>query len=156
MGPPTPPSRNTAPNPTNCATKWGTPLLDSSMMYKLCYNRLSGCVSQSSLLMALLGELPLTEGSTVKMEGKVAYTSQEAWIFSSSIKQNILFGQPFHEERYKKVLKSTALADVRFFANILFNCPRIISPLCDQVLPVLLLSLHIVSDLYSHCIIIVF
>ncbi|KAK2183850.1 hypothetical protein NP493_294g01035 [Ridgeia piscesae] len=66
---------------------------------------------KSSLLMALLGELPLREGSTVKLEGKVAYTSQESWIFSASVRQNILFGQPFDKERYETAIRAAALTN---------------------------------------------
>ena len=68
--------------------------------------------------MALLGELPMTEGSTVKLEGKVAYTSQESWIFSASVRQNILFGQPFEKEHYESVIKAAALTNVRLMDDL--------------------------------------
>ena len=66
---------------------------------------------QSSLLMALLGELPLSEGK-VKVNGKVAYVSQQPWVFSASVRQNILFGQKYDKERYIRAIKAAALSRV--------------------------------------------
>ena len=37
------------------------------------------------------------------------YASQEAWIFAGSLRQNVLFGQPYEAERYSKVIKACAL-----------------------------------------------
>ncbi|KAG6891081.1 hypothetical protein C0995_014171 [Termitomyces sp. Mi166 len=39
----------------------------------------------------------------------VAYAAQESWVQNETIKQNILFGAPFDEERYKKVLYQCSL-----------------------------------------------
>ncbi|KAG6840729.1 hypothetical protein H0H93_004538 [Arthromyces matolae] len=36
--------------------------------------------------------------------GGVAYAAQESWVLNASIKDNILFGAPFDEDRYNKVL----------------------------------------------------
>ncbi|XP_043470090.1 probable multidrug resistance-associated protein lethal(2)03659 [Leptopilina heterotoma] len=58
---------------------------------------------KSSLLHAILRELPLTEGK-LRVSGKIAYVSQEAWIFASSIRQNILFGRPMDRKRYEAVI----------------------------------------------------
>jgi len=33
------------------------------------------------------------------VDGSVAYVAQQAWIFNASVKDNILFGLPFEEER---------------------------------------------------------
>lgn len=63
---------------------------------------------KSSLLQVILKELPLVNGS-VKTCGSIAYAAQEAWLFTGSIRQNILFGQPFDNERYNKVIKVCAL-----------------------------------------------
>lgn len=51
----------------------------------------------------LLGELPLKEGSMDLDGASLAYSSQEPWLFVATVKQNILFGQPFDKERYWKV-----------------------------------------------------
>lgn len=63
---------------------------------------------KSSLLQAILQELPLSEGF-LDVRGVISYASQEPWIFSSSIKQNIIFNSPIDEDRYKQVLKVCAL-----------------------------------------------
>jgi ABC-type multidrug transport system, ATPase and permease components len=60
------------------------------------------------LLHAILKELPLISGSII-IEGTVSYASQEPWLFTGSVQQNILFGQPMNLERYKKVVSVCAL-----------------------------------------------
>ncbi|KAK4317272.1 hypothetical protein Pmani_011632 [Petrolisthes manimaculis] len=72
---------------------------------------------KGSLLNAILGELPAKSGS-IKLQGKVAYASQEPWVFSGSMRQNILFGQPYHEKKYNEVLRVCALeTDLDQFPN---------------------------------------
>lgn len=61
--------------------------------------------------MALLGEIALTKGE-VKVQGSVAYASQQAWVFSASVRQNITFGQPFDAVKYKRVIEAAALVKV--------------------------------------------
>lgn len=78
--------------------------------FKINFGSMLGIVGQvgsgkSSLLQVMTKELPVTSGF-FKLVGKIAYTSQEPWIFSSSIRQNILFGQPFNQERQIYFLKS--------------------------------------------------
>ena len=63
---------------------------------------------KSSLLMALLGEMPNQTG-TVSIEGKIGYTAQQPWVFSGTLRNNILFGQPYERIRYERVIKNCAL-----------------------------------------------
>ena len=63
---------------------------------------------QSSILNVILGELVPTEGSC-EVKGRIAYASQEPWIFSATIRQNILCGSNYDPQRYKKVIKASAL-----------------------------------------------
>lgn len=52
--------------------------------------------------------MPTTQGK-IRVNGTLSYASQEPWVFSGSVRQNILFGQPFDTERYWNVLKACAL-----------------------------------------------
>ncbi|XP_062380409.1 ATP-binding cassette sub-family C member 5 [Sardina pilchardus] len=63
---------------------------------------------KSSLLSALLGQMTLLEGS-VAVNGGYAYVSQQAWILNNSLRENILFGNEYNEEKYQAVLESCCL-----------------------------------------------
>ncbi|KAB8233152.1 putative ABC bile acid transporter [Aspergillus alliaceus] len=81
---------------------------------------------KTSLLMALLGEMKLLEGSIHLPGGtvsrtelpihpqsglmeSVAYCAQEAWLVNDTIKGNIVFASPFDQRRYNAVVKACAL-----------------------------------------------
>lgn len=80
---------------------------------------------KTSLLMALLGEMTLLEGSVsipgghsreeLKVDPEtgltesIAYCAQQAWLVNDTIKQNILFASPYDELRYKNVITACAL-----------------------------------------------
>ena len=66
---------------------------------------------QSSVLSALLGELPPSQGK-VSVLGKIAYVSQQPWLFPGTVKSNILFGKKYEKEWYEKVIKACALKKV--------------------------------------------
>ncbi|KAF7814161.1 ABC transporter C family member 8-like [Senna tora] len=63
---------------------------------------------KSSLLYAILGEIPKTSGN-VKVCGTLAYVSQTSWIQSGTIRDNVLFGKPMDKARYENALKVCAL-----------------------------------------------
>lgn len=42
-------------------------------------------------------------------EGGIAYAAQESWVLNSTIKENIIFGAEFDEQRYKKVIHQCCL-----------------------------------------------
>ncbi|OMO66295.1 hypothetical protein COLO4_30639 [Corchorus olitorius] len=63
---------------------------------------------KSSILHAMLGEIPKVSG-TVILSGSIAYVSQTSWIQSGTIRDNILYGKPMEEERYRRAIKSCAL-----------------------------------------------
>ncbi|KAH9380804.1 hypothetical protein HPB48_020242 [Haemaphysalis longicornis] len=63
---------------------------------------------KSSMLSSLLGDMVKLKGS-VTINGTVAYCPQQAWIQNASVKSNIIFGQPFDQERYEQVIEACAL-----------------------------------------------
>uniref|UniRef100_A0A4W2CZ23 Cystic fibrosis transmembrane conductance regulator n=1 Tax=Bos indicus x Bos taurus TaxID=30522 RepID=A0A4W2CZ23_BOBOX len=65
---------------------------------------------KSSLLRALLGELPPSQGK-VSVHGRIAYVSQQPWVFPGTVRSNILFGKKYEEERYEEVIKACALEE---------------------------------------------
>eukprot|EP00466_Bigelowiella_natans_P015595 jgi/Bigna1/33998/e_gw1.4.172.1 len=56
---------------------------------------------KSSFLQSLLGEMSLVCGHA-RVTGSVAYVPQRPWIFSASVRENILFGLPFESEWYRR------------------------------------------------------
>eukprot|EP00731_Ephydatia_muelleri_P021891 Em0014g482a len=63
---------------------------------------------KSTLLQCLLGELHPVQG-TVEVKGKIAYASQDPWLFTGTLRDNILFGCPFYVDWYDAVLDACAL-----------------------------------------------
>ncbi|XP_064554775.1 ATP-binding cassette sub-family C member 4-like isoform X2 [Drosophila montana] len=64
---------------------------------------------KSSLLQLLLGELPIIDGSIFVQE-ELSYASQEPWLFTGTVRNNILFGEKYDQKRYQEVTRACALA----------------------------------------------
>ncbi|KZP20510.1 hypothetical protein FIBSPDRAFT_932199 [Athelia psychrophila] len=76
---------------------------------------------KSAMLMALLGEMTLLLGGRIIMTKNtnkvdeygnmhsISYAAQSPWLRHQSIKDNILFGYPYDEERYNAVIECCAL-----------------------------------------------
>ncbi|XP_043350866.1 ATP-binding cassette sub-family C member 12 isoform X3 [Dermochelys coriacea] len=71
----------------------------------ICGNVGSG---KSSVISAILGQMYLYNG-TVGVDGTLAYVSQQAWIFHENVRQNILFGEEYNEERYNYAINVCSL-----------------------------------------------
>ncbi|XP_044261212.1 probable multidrug resistance-associated protein lethal(2)03659 [Tribolium madens] len=63
---------------------------------------------KTTLLQTILQEIK-PESGTATTIGKISYAPQEPWIFSSSIKQNIIFGEVYDPRRYHQVVKACGL-----------------------------------------------
>lgn len=70
--------------------------------------------------MAVLGEMTLTSGKIIMYKNPsqidengymhtLSFAAQTPWLRHQSIKENILFGSPFDEERYRAVVEACAL-----------------------------------------------
>ncbi|XP_063193642.1 ATP-binding cassette sub-family C member 5 isoform X4 [Chroicocephalus ridibundus] len=63
---------------------------------------------KTSLISAILGQMTLLEGS-IAVNGTFAYVAQQAWILNATLRDNILFGKEYDEERYNTVLNGCCL-----------------------------------------------
>ena len=59
---------------------------------------------KTTLLMSMLGEIPISSGR-ISCIGKMAYVSQMPWVYSGTLRENIVFGRHFVEEKYSKVIQ---------------------------------------------------
>ena len=63
---------------------------------------------KSSLLSAILGEMPLTDGD-VAVTGRVAYCAQQAWIQNATVRDNVTFGSVVDQNKYRRAVRDCAL-----------------------------------------------
>ncbi|KIJ68833.1 hypothetical protein HYDPIDRAFT_173463 [Hydnomerulius pinastri MD-312] len=98
--------------------------VDDEVFFKRgCMNLIIGPTGagKTSMLMALLGEMHFmpsapTSWFNLPRKGGVAYAAQESWVQNETIRDNILFGTPYDEARYKKVIYQCALErDLQLF-----------------------------------------
>ncbi|KAI1316195.1 hypothetical protein EDD11_010367 [Mortierella claussenii] len=58
---------------------------------------------KSSLLSSIIGEMYKING-TVRAYGNVAYVPQQAWIVNATLRDNILFGKAFDQQKYNRII----------------------------------------------------
>jgi ABC-type transport system involved in cytochrome bd biosynthesis fused ATPase/permease subunit len=63
---------------------------------------------KSSILQAVMGNMTLEAGEA-HAAGEMAYVPQVAWCQNLSLRENIVFGQPWEEDRYRQVIHACAL-----------------------------------------------
>ena len=51
----------------------------------------------------------------MRVDGRIAYASQVPWIFSDTLRENIVFGDVYDHDWYNTVLHACALEQVIFF-----------------------------------------
>ena len=72
---------------------------------------------KSTLLSAIAGEVPVAAG-TISWPTSLVYVPQTPWVFSGTIRENILFGQPYNQDKYSTILEACSLTeDVKRFPN---------------------------------------
>ncbi|ELU07544.1 hypothetical protein CAPTEDRAFT_219745 [Capitella teleta] len=63
---------------------------------------------KTALLSAILGQMEMTEGEAF-VSGSFAYVPQQAWIFNSTLRENILLGSAMEQERYEAIVTACCL-----------------------------------------------
>ena len=81
----------------------------ANVSLKATYGQLVGITGpvgsgKTSLLMTILGEIPISSGR-ISCNGKMAFVSQTPWVYSGTVRDNIVFGQDFNEQTYNKVIE---------------------------------------------------
>ncbi|XP_063924523.1 probable multidrug resistance-associated protein lethal(2)03659 [Zophobas morio] len=72
---------------------------------------------KSSLLQTILQELLIVDG-ILSLNGLISYASQNPWVFSATIQENIIFNETFNQTKYLTVLKICALEyDISLFSH---------------------------------------
>jgi ABC-type multidrug transport system fused ATPase/permease subunit len=72
---------------------------------------------KSSLLSGIMQEMRRTEGKVV-FGGTTALCSQVPWMINATVRENILFGRPFEEEKYWHVISEACLeTDLELLPN---------------------------------------
>ncbi|KAF8948883.1 hypothetical protein BGZ47_001607 [Haplosporangium gracile] len=63
---------------------------------------------KTSLFNAMIGDMYKRHG-TVRMSGRVAYAPQQTWIINATVKDNIVFGLSFDQDKYDRIVYAAGL-----------------------------------------------
>lgn len=65
---------------------------------------------KSSLFSTFLKEINIVNGN-LDIKGSLSYASQDPWVFGNTVRQNILFGSTFDQEKYNRTVDACCLTD---------------------------------------------
>ncbi|KAL9960216.1 hypothetical protein ACROYT_G033643 [Oculina patagonica] len=68
-----------------------------------------GC-GKTSLFHTIIGEMPSAFGQ-IAHQGRIAYVCQTPWVFSGTIRENILFGEEYKYEAFQRVVEVCSLKE---------------------------------------------
>ena len=68
-----------------------------------------GC-GKSTLFDFILGEIPSAYGQITR-QGQIAYVCQTPWVFSGTIRENIIFGKEFNQDTFEKAIEACSLKE---------------------------------------------
>ena len=68
-----------------------------------------GC-GKTSLFHKIIGEMPPASGR-IAHQGRIAYACQTPWVFSGTIRQNILFGKEYNHDAYERAIEICSLTE---------------------------------------------
>ena len=128
---------------------------------------------KSTLLSVIAGEIPVTEGN-IQCCGTIAYVPQMPWVFSGTLRENILFGRPFDFDKYTRTIRACALEeDIEGFPDkdlvivgergetlsggqqVRISLARAVYADCDFYLldnPLAALDMNVSNHIFKHCI----
>ncbi|XP_031634337.1 probable multidrug resistance-associated protein lethal(2)03659 isoform X2 [Contarinia nasturtii] len=97
----------------NVTAEWGSENQIKDITFQINSNELvtvTGPVAsgKSTILNVILRELEISSGE-ITVNGVVSYASQEPWLFDGTLRQNILFTEPYNQERYHEVVRICGL-----------------------------------------------
>ncbi|KAI3992671.1 hypothetical protein MKX01_007993 [Papaver californicum] len=93
---------------SHCPTLDGIQLkVKKGMKVAICGTVGSG---KSSLLSCILGEIPKILGKVI-VRGTKAYVPQSPWILTGNVRDNILFGNPYDQVKYERIIRACSLSN---------------------------------------------
>ena len=127
---------------------------------------------KSTLLSVIAGEMPVS-GGNIQCCGTTAYVPQMPWVFSGTLRENILFGRPFDFDKYIETIRACALEeDIEGFPDkdqvivgergdrlsggqqVRISLARAVYADCDIYLldnPLAALDMNVSNHIFKHC-----
>ena len=68
-----------------------------------------GC-GKSSLFHSIIGEIPSHHGQ-IAHQGRIAYVSQTPWLFSGTVRENILFGREYISKAFQRAIEVCSMKE---------------------------------------------